>query len=99
MKKEDLRTRIQAIGQLQTVEEMRTQLATFQTDLETDYDERDELQATNQNLTTDMENLRKTNMALFLQIGNKKEPDKTGLEPASEDLKYENLFDDKGGLK
>lgn len=100
MKKDELKTRIQAIGGLGTVEEVRSELAKFQQDLETDYDERDELQATNNSMTTDMENLRKANMQLFQQVGMKDKKDPTGLEPENnKDLTYDKLFDDKGGLK
>lgn len=101
MKKEDLKTRIQTIGGLATMEEVRSELAKFQGELETDYEERDELQATNQNLTTDMETLRQANMRLFLQVGSKEDPGKkkTDEGKSDENLTYDNLFDDKGGLK
>lgn len=101
MKKEDVKAKIQSIGALESAEEMRTQLATFNAELEKDYDERDQLQATNETLTKDMESLRQTNMQLFLQIGQTKADDKSdkGGSNEPEKLTYENLFNEKGELK
>lgn len=90
--------RIQTIGQAETVEEMRSLLATFQTDLEPDFDGFEK--ATQQITTLEQanENLRQANMNLFLQVGKKpeKEPEPTP-QPAKREFK--DLFDDKGGLK
>lgn len=105
MKKEDLAARIQAIGTCEDEAQRRTLLAEFQTDCEADYDNLANLQTQNQNLTADNENLRAANMKLFLRVGEskteeQKKKDETGIEGSKkEPLKYENLFDEKGGLK
>ena len=53
-----------------------------------------------------MEKLRSANMQLFLRVGENKTPgqineDKTGVkdEVPPEPRRFENLFDEKGGLK
>ena len=98
MKKSEMLERIQTIGQAETVEEMRSLLATFQTDLEPDYDG---FETATQQITTleqANENLRQHNMNLFLQVGKKpeKEPEPT---PQPVKREFKDLFDEKGGLK
>ena len=90
--------RIQAIGTAETVEEMRSQLATFQTDLEPDFDSFEQATQTITTLEQANENLRQANMSLFLQVGKKPEKDP---EPTPEPVKreFKDLFDEKGGLK
>lgn len=98
MKKSEMVERIQTIGQAETVEDMRALLATFQTDLEPDFDG---FETATQQITTleqANENLRQANMNLFLQVGKKpeKEPEPT---PKPVKREFKDLFDDKGGLK
>lgn len=49
-------------------------------------------------MNKDLESLRETNMRLFLKVGNPAPgPDKPG--PEDKRMKFEDLFDTKGGLK
>lgn len=52
-------------------------------------------------LTKDNESLRSANMQLFLKVGNNPGPEKKDPEDKPEDkkLSFENLFNEKGGLK
>lgn len=97
MKKSEMIERIQAIGQAETMEDVRSQLATFQTDLEPSFDTLEE--ATQQITTLEQanESLRQANMNLFLQVG--KKPEDKEPEPTSKKLEFKDLFDEKGGLK
>lgn len=59
----------------------------------------DEINLQNEKLKNDNDNLRDSNMRLFLRVGKEPDPDET---PASEEPKkrtYENLFNEKGDLK
>ena len=98
MKKSEISARIQTIGQAETIEDVRAQLATFQTEIETDYDGFE--QATQQitSLEQANENLRQANMNLFLQVGKKPEEPKPEDNPQVK-REFKNLFDDKGGIK
>lgn len=98
MKKSEMLERIQTIGQAETVEEMRSLLATFQTDLEPQFDG---FETATQQITTleqANENLRQANMNLFLQVGKKPEKEEPTPEPAKK-REFKDLFDEKGGLK
>ena len=64
----------------------------------------DSLNSTIEKNKVDMEKLREANMSLFLRVGGDKpaseiHEDKTGIKPEPEKRKFEDLFDDKGGLK
>ena len=101
MKKSEISERIQSIGQAETIEDVRAQLATFQTEIETDYDGFE--QATQQITTLEQanENLRQANMNLFLQVGQQtqKTTENKGTETPPAKREFKNLFDEKGGLK
>lgn len=54
----------------------------------------------NEKLTKDNESLRDTNMRLFLRVGDENKPQADAKsEEQKQELKYENLFDEKGELK
>lgn len=98
MKKSEMIERIQAIGQAETMEDVRSQLATFQTDLEPSFDTLEE--ATQQITTLEQanESLRQANMNLFLQVGKKPDEKNEKNEPTKK-REFKDLFDEKGGLK
>lgn len=96
MNKSDLADRIQNIGKLESLEEIRAELGTFQSDLEKDYEDHDSILKERDSLKVDNENIRQANMKLFQQIG-VKEPETKQKEENK--LKYEDLFNEKGGLK
>ena len=100
MKKEEMQAYFKGIGECTSIEDARAKIVEMQKEIEKDYDSHSTIVAENEQLKTDNENLRNANMKLFLQVGSKdkEKPDVPGNEP-TQDLKYDALFDDKGGLK
>ena len=100
MTKQEYTERLQQIGICEDETERRDLIAQLIQDGGADYDthatvlsERDQLQADN-------ENLRSANMKLFLQIGDHNDPgDNPGSNPQKKEMKFEDLFDEKGGIK
>lgn len=71
-------------------------------DLSDDYgallSQMDEINLQNEKLKNDNDNLRDTNMRLFLRVG--KPPEENQTKPETPQKRtYENLFDEKGDLK
>lgn len=91
MELNELESNINRIGALDSIEAVRTELLTFQDTLKEDFAQQQK----------DMELLRQANNSLWLQLGKKTTENDKG-EPDTEshnELKYSDLFDDKGGLK
>lgn len=94
------------IGTCEDETQRRDMLATLSGEATTLFDNHATLTSQNESLTQANEDLRAANMKLFLQVGaNKTEQqlqhDRTGIqkeEPETK-LKYEDLFNDEGGLK
>lgn len=106
MDRQQMIDRITEIGTCEDDAARRTLLAEFRQEAENDYNQLESLTATNQSLTADNESLRDANMKMFLAMGSPKDDktqleDKTGLktDPEPEKLKFEDLFDEKGGIK
>lgn len=59
----------------------------------------DEITLQNEKLKNDNDNLRDSNMRLFLRVGKTPEPEESGKVEEPEKRTYENLFDEKGDLK
>ena len=55
--------------------------------------------AEKQTLETDNKKLQEYNMQLFLRVGNPAQPAKNNNPTPAKELKYENLFNENGGLK
>lgn len=98
MNKEEFKKAITDIGSLEDVALIRAKLGELQETMSNEFDNYDSTRTERDQLKEDNEQIRQANMKLFLQVGGKKEEDKTPT-PTNEDLKYEDLFDDKGGLK
>lgn len=105
MDKEKFAEAIQEIGKCEDEVERRTLLAKLNTDTSAIFDENSTLKSEKEKFESDNEKLRKANMDLFLQVGAKKPDDEfkqdtTGIDDKpAEKRKFENLFDEKGGLK
>ena len=112
MDKEKFAQAIQEIGTCEDEAQRRALLAKLNTDTESVFNEnanlkteKEKLEADKQKVEADNESLLKANMDLFLQVGSKKSDDeviknKTGIESDPEPKrKFEDLFDEKGGLK
>lgn len=112
MDKENFIKKIQEIGGCEDEVQRRTLLAEVNTEVSKVYDERDSLNASKQGFedqikkaNEDLETLRKANMDLFLKVGAQKseaeiKKDTTGIDDKKDEkLKFEDLFNDKGGIK
>lgn len=106
MDKQMFLDKLKAIGTSEDETERRTMLSELTDEVSRVYDENSTLTESNKSYLEDNEKLRSANMQLFLRIGENKTPeqineDKTGVkdEGTPEPRKFENLFDDKGGLK
>lgn len=102
MNKDDFISKIQEIGQCEDVVQIRTKLAELNDEVSPIFDNVDTLTTENNKYKEDNESLRSANMQLFLRVGGRTEQqaneDVTGTKP-TEKLKFEDLFNDKGGLK
>lgn len=105
MKKSEFTEKIKAIGTCEDDVQRRALLAELEEDAAKDYDDLEILGTETQTLTTANEVLRDANMKLFLRVGESKtteqiKKDETGIETQKKDKrKFEDLFDEKGGIK
>ena len=104
MDKQAFLDRITEIGTCDDDVQRRTLLAELSEESEKVFDAFASATETSTNLAADNEKLRAANMKLFLRVGEAKdqgevEKDRTGLEQPKEKLKFEDLFNEKGGLK
>lgn len=97
--KQEFQERITAIGTCEDEAERRVLLANLSEDGSGIYDEFDTAEAARVAAVADIEKLREANMKLFLQVGERKEPETPKPEPTEPTLKYEDLFNEKGELK
>ena len=100
MDKLEFANKIQAIGSATSDADRLELLAQLQEEAEKDYDRFTAIDNTNKQLSSDNEDLRSANMKLFKRIGVQKGTEKDDIdEDKNKKLKYEDLFDEKGGLK
>lgn len=104
MDRDEILERINNIGTCEDEAQRRTLLDSLRDDINTVFDENQNLTEERDNLTNANESLRACNTDLFLQLGDKKKSDKvddTGLEKEDpvEPKKFEDLFDEKGEFK
>ena len=95
---------VQKIGTCEDEVQRREMLANMQDEVSAVFDTNETLTTQNTTLTQNNEQLREANMKLFLRVGESKSQaeqfkDGTGLEKPKEKLKFDDLFNDKGGLK
>ena len=101
MTREELLQLLQDIGTCEDAAERRAKLTQVTEAVTGVYDSNDTLTAANTKFEADNKKLQEYNMQLFLKVGSqgKTDPvDKTG-EEKTENLKYEDLFDEKGEIK
>lgn len=105
MDKQEFLDKLKEIGLSEDMVEIRTMVSELTDEVSRVYDENSTLTESNKSYIEDNEKLRSANMQLFLRVGEDKTPkeineDKTGVkEETTEPRRFENLFDDKGGLK
>lgn len=96
--KEEFQARITEIGTCEDEAERRELLAKLSEDGSGIYDDYTTAETARATAAADNEKLREANMKLFLRVGDHKEPE-TPAKETTPDLKYENLFNEKGELK
>ena len=97
--KEEYQQRIQAIGACEDEAERLTLLADLSEDGSAIFDAFATAEAEKNAAQADIEKLREANMKLFLKIGDPSKPPKEDKPGAGERLKFEDLFNEKGGIK
>lgn len=99
MTREDLLQKLTEIGTCEDDAQRRALLTSVTDEVKIVYDTNETLTTANSKFEADNKKLQEYNMQLFLRVGGQqKQPDKAK-EPQSEELKYENLFNEKGELK
>ena len=105
MEKQEFISRMTAIGTCDNDVERRELISALREEVEKDYDNIETLTTANKTLSDDNETLRSANMKLFLRVGESKDEgerikDNTGIDDKpKEKRKFEDLFDEKGGIK
>lgn len=102
MKKEEVLTLITEIGTCNDDAERRTKLSTLTDEVNTIFTSNETLTASNETFKTENQSLKDANMQLFLKVTGGNQTSilgKENSEPEPEKLKYEDLFNENGGLK
>ena len=99
MDKEEILSRIEEIGTCDDDVTRRTLLTEIRESVSEVFDSNVDLTEKNSKLTTENERILGENMKLFLRVGEIREPDKPHVEQPKEKRSFENLFDEKGGIK
>lgn len=99
MTKQEYTERLQAIGTCEDETQRRDMIAALIEDGGSDYDSFESTTAERDTLRTANETLREANMRLFLRVGTDKDPDPKPGDPPKEKPKFEDLFNEKGGIK
>lgn len=103
MTREEFEAMIQEIGTTEDEAQRRTLLANLQNETGSIFEENETLQNSNNELTESVKNLQSENYKLFTQIGSKtpaeSKKDFSGEEEPKPKKKFEDLFDENGGLK
>lgn len=99
MNKAEFTERLQAIGSEEDETQRRELIAQLIEEGGSDYDDHAAAIAARDQAQADNEALRSANMKLFKRIGDHKEPDVNPNPTPTEKRKFENLFNDKGGIK
>ena len=99
MDKETFLQMIRNIGTCEDEVQRRTMLSDLETDVGSIFDDNERLTNSNTALTQDNETLRTANMNLFLRIGEPKDPEEKKQTETKEKRKFDDLFNEKGGIK
>ena len=106
MNKEEILKKLREVGTLEDDVARRDILSELEQELTKTFDETETFKTTSEQLKEDNEKLREANMKLFLRVGDTKtaeerKKESTGIEEEEEPepRKFEDLFDEKGGIK
>ena len=96
--REELLSELTELGTIEDGATLRARLTAFSDEVTALYDSHDSLQQQNATYEADNKQLKEYNMQLFLRVGQHKQPEPEK-QPQADELKYENLFNEKGELK
>jgi len=101
MEKQEVLDLIKEIGTIEDDVERRGKLAELTDEVSKGYESLETLTAENETLTKDNERIRQQNMDLYLRVGEPKKEEGNGSQGSGdrEKRKFEDLFDEKGGIK
>lgn len=97
MKRSEIAEKFKNLGAMDSVEEIRAGLVELQNEFETDYEQHEQVQTRNDELVAENEKLTAYNKKLYLSIPAGKETVEEKQE--TKEYKFEDLFNEKGGLK
>lgn len=98
MTREELLQALTDIGTIEDAAERRSKIVSISEEVTKVFDNNDTLTASNTKLQGDNQKLKDYNMELYLQVGTKQKPEEEP-ETKTEELKYEDLFNEQGDLK
>jgi hypothetical protein len=99
MNRQEYTERLQAIGAEADETQRRELIAALIEEGGADYDAFATATEERDNLRRDNETLREANMKLFLRVGTGKDPEPKPGDPPKPKPKFEDLFNEKGGIK
>lgn len=101
MERQEVLDLIKEIGTIEDDVERRGKLAELTDEVSKGYESIETLTAENETLIKDNERIRQQNMDLYLRVGEPKKEEGKGSEGFEdrEKRKFEDLFDEKGGIK
>lgn len=99
MNKQEYTERLQAIGAEADETQRLVMIADLIEDGGADYDSFTTATEERDQLRSDNENLKAANKRLLLRVGTHKDPDPQPGDPPKAKPKFEDLFDEKGGIK
>lgn len=99
MNRAEFTERMQAIGTEEDEAQRRELIAQLIDDAGSDYDDHAEAVSARDQALQQVEDLQAANKRLFLRVGAKAEPAGSRDTDPPEKRKFNNLFNDKGGLK
>lgn len=99
MNKAEFTERLQAIGTEADEAQRRELIAQLIDDGGSDYDAHEAAVTARDHAQQRVADLQELNKQLFLRIGEKKQPEDDPEKKPPEKRNYNNLFDDKGGIK
>lgn len=97
MTRDELLQSLQEIGTIEDAAERRSKLTAISDEVNAVYDANENLTSSNSKLEEDKKKLQEYNMELYLRQGSQTK--KTEPPKQTEELTYENLFNEKGELK
>ena len=97
MTRDEVMNALTELGTIEDAAERRSRITSISEEVTSIYDNNENLTSSNAKLTEDKKKLQEYNMELYLKVGAQKQKEET--KPQSEDLKYDDLFNEKGEIK